>query len=277
MARTAASGSPEVAAVSAKGARKQRTASREMRSASPVKVAQPTSSRAKASPKKRSRKANGVKAADEAKSASKNLQDLLDVDGSPSVADSEDEAGAIIEAAVAPEEALEDVADTIAVVNGAADVDDELKPNTARVTVTSDVVDEGDAETTRTSVKVELPVGSPEQPLPENPEEAIAQAKELVAAAKQLSPSDGASKSRKRKADDMEIENPEEEVVEEIVKNEETIMNGGVITNGEVEFGARTEEPPAKRARVMVPAEEFRRKKMQTRALVGLSATVAVG
>lgn len=268
--------SPE-AASSGKGSRKQRTASREIRSASPAKMAQPIQNRPKASPKKRSRKANGVKASEEAEAASKALKKALGDDIEPSVADSDDEAAtaAIVEAA-APGASAEDVADAIAVVNG--DEANDLDENTARVTVTKDVVNEGEAETTRTSVKIEMPVGSPEQPIPESPEDAIQQAKEIVEAAKDLSPA-AEKKSRKRKVEALEVENPEEELVEEVVENGEAAVVSETMAdaNGEVEFGARTEEPPSKRQRVMVPAEDFRRKKMQTRALMGLSATVAVG
>ena len=114
-------------------------------------------------------------------------------------------------------------------------------------------------------------------------------------------------KGKKRKAGELETEGPEEEIITELVsKKEQTLANGEKVAegpDGEIEAveGKATkpaksgryrgtskgkqdapetkaeQPPPAKRQRVMVPAEDFRKQKMQKRALMGLSATLAVG
>lgn len=269
-----------------KSSRKQ-GASREVRSTSPVKQADPTPSRPKATPRKRGPKPklNGVTKGDDAKAASKPRRDATEV--TPSVADSaadsddpeeEEAVNALAEAAaMATAAAVADetnsAAATIAAVNGLNDDSESLREDTARVTVTSDVTGEGDAETVRTSVKIEMPVDSPEQPLPASPEAALQQAKDILAEAKDLQAAEAQS-SRKRKADVMEIENPEEELVEVDTKPDDDETFGDEGTGSAANH---SREPPAKRTRVMVPAVEFRRQKMQKRALMGLSATIAVG
>lgn len=255
---------------------------REPRSASPVKPGDPTPSRPKATPRRRKPKTNGVKAGnDDAKPGHKSHR--ANKETTPSIADSaadsddveEEAANAIAAIAAAAAPAATDAA-VVAAVNGLNDDDEPLKEDTARVTVTSDVTGEGESETVRTSVRVEMPVDGHEPSSPENPEAALQQAKEILADAKELQSAEQQASSRKRKADDLEIENPEEELV--VVANKSAEGDEPPAADGSPSPAAgATDEPPAKRTRVMVPAEEFRRQKMQKRALMGLSATIAVG
>lgn len=296
-----------------KAARK-RAASHDMRSASPAKSTSaatdtPGSARRKASPsKKRGRKSK--QETEDAKAASRALQDATSSKKDKTVADTDDEAQALEATAAEVAEEVADVLDSAAEVKAAEKLS---SPKVARVTVSEDVQDSpaDGIETTRTSVKVEMPENGAEQPLPESPDEALKRAKDIMHEAKALkakeeedaataegaSPNIGRSSTRagkKRKAADLDTENPEEEIVTEVVdaspKLEQGVngvaqeRNGVALMSGTgdmVEFkgadGGSKGEPAAKRARVMVPADDFRRQKMQKRALMGLSTALAVG
>ena len=110
----------------------------------------------------------------------------------------------------------------------------------------------GDVETTTTNVKIEMPGGSADFPLPEDPEEMIAKAKEMVKEAQKL---DGKlfvdRKSLKRKAEELEIDDDDED--EEVA----------------------VDLPPAKKARLL--EHQLKKEKVRKRALFGVAATLAIG
>ncbi|KZF23193.1 DNA-binding domain of Mlu1-box binding protein MBP1 [Xylona heveae TC161] len=112
-----------------------------------------------------------------------------------------------------------------------------------------EAIDEADeVETTTTNVKIEMPVSAPELPLPESPEEMIAKAKEMVEEARKL---DGESspkgKAIKRKADEIEEGSEDEDIKLQRIKKARVIQG------------------------------QLKREKVRTRALLGLSATLAIG
>jgi len=296
---------------------------------------------------------------------------------------------AMKERGVTPSSQLDSVADSnderdaTPQQNGDADVDvsqsladttDPLPEDTVRVIVDSKVDDDGEVQTTHTTVKVEMPANSPDLELPNDTEGVVEIAKDLLQNMKDLerakaqkaydhnredldrakaegtlpdlqpghkrkspaeqqafsqslfqskSPSKSQSKtqsqstsqpqsqsasqsksssqsqskqqsqtskpssqslpapakSNKRSRDEYEedLEGPEE-IVEEVVDisaADEAEAVAGV--NDEERKAAQREHRPAKRVRVMVPAEEYRREKVRGRALLGLGGAFAVG
>ncbi|KAK7510780.1 apses transcription factor-like protein [Phyllosticta citriasiana] len=119
---------------------------------------------------------------------------------------------------------------------------------TVRVEVDETTQKQGEVETTTTAVKVDVPADHPELPLPESPEEMIAQARRMVEEANKAEGSKGASTSLKRKADDAELEEPEANAME---------------------------VQPVKRTKVL--EEELRKERVRSKAFMGLSATLAIG
>ncbi|KAI9712867.1 MAG: hypothetical protein M1828_001536 [Chrysothrix sp. TS-e1954] len=250
MAKSAAGDHPN------KSARK-RTATPQPNNASPSKM--PAPARPKATPRRR-----GPKKKDQSTS-----------DATPSVVDSAAESEDVEDAAEAATNAVSEGLVDGAATKGAGS-NEPLAKNTARVTVNSDVQDDGAIETTRTSVKVEMPADAASQPLPESPEQALEAAKKIVADAVTMQDGDEGAPAvpaagRKRKASEaVELVEPEEEIVEVADSKQGS-------RSDKVHFGERRGAPPAKRTRIMVPATDFRREKMQKRALMGLSASLAIG
>ena len=186
-----------------------------LRSASPSKIASPVKS--KASPRKRQTKKEKEAAIANANAASASLQSALEdaasIAGSSTAVDSQ---------AASP------------MLNG----------DMVKVAVDQSVDTQGNTETTRTNVTIEMPAGSPELPLPQDTEKMLETAKKMVEEAKQL---EGSPKiSRKRKVEEVEPSD----------------------LDGELPV------QPAKKARVL--EEKLKREKVRTRAFVGVTATLAI-
>lgn len=187
--------------------------SRSTRSVSPSKIASPAkrNSNSAASPRKRQTKAAKEANIANANAASAFLQSALD-NAASTAAEQEQES-----------------------ING----------ETVKVEVDSAVDVNGETETTYTNVSVEMPAGSPELPLPEDPEKMVEIAKRMVEEARALE-GESSRNSRKRKVDEVEPE----------------------------ELDADLPAQPAKKAKVL--EEKLKREKVRTRALVGVTATLAI-
>lgn len=197
--------------------------SRATRSSSPSKaVASPT--KAKASPRKRQTKAQKEANIAHANAASATLQSALD--DAASVAETEGKSE--VDAAPASVAELPPVAEEEKV----------------RVEVAQSVELEGSTEVTHTSVTVEMPVGLPELPLPEDTEKMLETAKRMVEEAKALESSPKASRKRK-------VQEPEPSDID-----------------------AELPIQPAKKAKVL--EEKLKREKVRTRAVLGVTATLAI-
>jgi hypothetical protein len=117
-----------------------------------------------------------------------------------------------------------------------------------RVEVDETVEKDNDIETTHTTVKVEMPAGHPDLPLPENPEEMLAKAKEMVEEANKLEENRSRT-SQKRKAEEVEPEEEEE---------------------------AGPSEPVSKKQKVLL-AETVKKERVKTRAMVAITAALGLG
>jgi hypothetical protein len=113
-----------------------------------------------------------------------------------------------------------------------------------KVEVDQTVEVEGNTQITHTNVTVEMPAGSPELPLPEDTEKMLETARKMVEEAKTLESSPKISK--KRKAAEVEPS----------------------------DIDAELPAQPAKKARVL--EEKLKREKVRTRAVLGVTATLAI-
>ncbi len=121
--------------------------------------------------------------------------------------------------------------------------------DTVTVEVDSTVARQDGVETTFTAVKVGMPAHHPDLPLPESTEDMLAKAKDMVEEANKLEGKRvNGVKALKRKADEVE-DDDDEEVGHEV--------------------------QPVKRARVL--EQELKKERIKTKALLGLSATLAIG
>lgn len=138
--------------------------------------------------------------------------------------------------------ALDDAASTAAADE--SPVPDAMDGETVKVEVDQAVEVHGTTETTHTNVTVEMPAHSPDLTLPEDAESMLETARRMVEEAKALESSPKAS--RKRKVEELEPS----------------------------DIDAELPIQPAKKARVL--EEKLKREKVRTRALVGVTATLAI-
>ena len=145
-------------------------------------------------------------------------------------------------------ESLQATLDT-AVTRAETESVDGERANHDKVTVEVDSAIEinGDTETTRTNVKVEMPANSPDLPLPESTEAMIAKAKEMVEEARKLE-GESSKRAGKRKAEELDDEEDEEK---------------------------DNELQPAKKARLL--QQDIKKERVRNRALFGVAATLAIG
>jgi hypothetical protein len=128
-------------------------------------------------------------------------------------------------------------------------INGELASNeTVTVKVDSAVEMNGDVETTRTAVRVEMPAHSPKLALPETTADIITKAKEMVAEARRLEGEPSHDAGGKRKATELDDESDPAE--------DQALQ-------------------PAKKARLL--EQDLRKQKVRNRALFGVAATLALG
>ena len=121
---------------------------------------------------------------------------------------------------------------------------DSIDGDKVTVAVESNVERKGDTETTTTNVKIEMPSGSAELPLPESPEEMIEKAKQMVEEARKVD-GESSSSSTKRKADELDEDTDD------------------------------STTQPSKKAKIL--EQELKTEKVRNRAMLGVAATLFLG
>lgn len=214
------------------------------------------------------------------------------VEATPSVADSVADSGEDVDAeadelSTAP---ATGAADTGAADTGAADTgaeedqneeqeEEPLGQKNVRVSVQEEVQDDGHTTTTHTTVKVELPASSPDLKLPTDTEGVVEMAKNMIEGVKQMEAAKMQAAASEAKAANSKksLKRSRDEYEEEDVQESEDLdglLNDALDAAKETEVDERR---PAKRARLMVEAKEYRKEKVQKRALMGLSGALAFG
>lgn len=141
-------------------------------------------------------------------------------------------------ASAALQSALDDAASTFEL--------DSVNGETVKVELDSNVDVNGEKETTHRSVTIDMPVESPTLPLPDDTEKMLETARRMVDEARAPEEEQSPKISRKRKVDEVEPE----------------------------ELDAELPDQPAKKAKVL--EEKLKREEVRTRALVGVTATLAI-
>ncbi|EGY16744.1 hypothetical protein VD0002_g5052 [Verticillium dahliae] len=176
------------------------------------------------------------------------------------------EINGVIEEDKAAESAAETTTRTVefepAVVLQAQDEEQKVK-----VIVEQDVkIDEEGHETKHTTVALELPLSSTEPPTAEETARMIAEAKSMVEAATVTKTSDAADADG-----DVDVESEEKEPVE-LAKSKRKAED--MTAAEEAEEGPESSERSSKRTK---PNVQLKKERVRNRALLGISATLAVG
>ncbi|KAI2777120.1 DNA-binding domain of Mlu1-box binding protein MBP1 [Daldinia loculata] len=202
--------------------------------------ASPSKKRAIASPRKRATKASTPQLPAEIPSLKEETEPITN--GSKTDEDAES-------TAATEEVSIKTIEKEPAIVFAPADEDAKVQ-----IKVGQEVEFHGGVETTQTTVEVEIPLSG--EPDAEEATRMIEEAKEMVriAAAETAASSGSNSNTNKRKADEIAVDDDEEEEEED-----------------EAEI---SEEPRSKKVKTEV---QLRKERVRNRALVGLSATLAVG
>ncbi|KAL1954362.1 hypothetical protein VTO42DRAFT_1228 [Malbranchea cinnamomea] len=222
---------------------------RTRRSASPAKAT--VSGRKIATPRKpRQTRAQKESSAASSSAANESLQDTLDAAASTAELPAEEKLHEAVEVngqrETQEEKAADEEEQTIPVKKAPEHV-------TVNVESTEDVDTAAVAETSKTNVFLEMPASAPELPLPQDTETMIATAKEMVEEATKLqeetlgNPSSKTSKKRKAQEE----------------------KDGQGDSDAEASAGQ-----PAKRAKIL--ENTLRRERVRNRALIGVTATLAL-
>jgi hypothetical protein len=220
---------------------------RARRSASPSKIASPKKSTA--TPRKPKTPKHSTANSD-TNAANKSLHQALKA--AAKAADSE---------SVTSEEPAKDAKDSEKDETESKDIIDEEQ--TVHVTVDTDVEIKGDVETTHTHVEVEMPALFADMPLPEDTEGIIAKAKEMVEAAIKA---ENAIKSEEAAAGPSKLK-----------KSKRKVDSVEADENDAGESAEASEEAGPLAKKLKVEENELRKERVKTRALIGISATLAIG